>query len=627
MPVRSSSFRASVSLLALIWLGSVPGVLPSPASAATLVDREVRHEIRADGTILEHTRLRVRLETRADLSAWSEYAIYLDEHRELEEIEARVVPAGGGSPTELKKKDQDEMEAAGPGELHSSARYHVLRFPPRLLEPGALLEVVHRVRVAPYFPGGAVALVSGDDPVASLSIEITGAPEGFRWHVDGADLEVRVTETASGLRLAAEDLEPPDALAHAPAGSAEPVLRYAWGPATSWSEIGRWYRGLTDALPPPAEAVRARARELVGGVEDPRERLERLLRFASQNVRYVAVEVGIGGFVPSTPEETLGRGWGDCKDKSTLLVDLLGEAGIEARPALILSAADQRIDPEFPSPFVFNHMIVAVETDGLTVEPTDPVSQGLLFVDPTHDRGTSRWLHGAVQGQYALVVGDEGSELVPTPALFESNVRDLTVDLELDPDGTARGAAELTLTGDYGSAVQDLVAGVSTDRMEEVVRGVFSALLPGVDVQRVGWGFDDGGVPRGSLRADLSITGLIPTTGERLSFHLPGLSGAPSTSILDDRSVPVVLDAGEIRERWEVTLHLEGCRPDTEDVSMETAVGSYRQSMVVDGGHLRVERRLVLAERWIEPERFEALRELSLAETRAKKRRLRLTCH
>lgn len=617
---------SGASLCVAVLTAAVLVALPPPAWAATVVDREVLHEIRTDGSILEHTRLRVRLESRADLSAWSDYAIYLDEHRDLEQVDAQVVPAAGGSPTVLKKRDQDAMEAAGLGELHSSARYHVLRFPPEHLQPGAVLEIDHRVRVAPYFPGGAVGVLGGDDPVAALSIEVTGAPEGFRWHLEGADVGVRVTATGSGLRVVGEDLEPPDELEHAPAGAVRPVLRYAWGPATSWDDVGRWYQGLLEDLPPPSETVRQRARELIRGVEDPRERLERLLSYASQNVRYVAVEVGVGGFRPAPAETTLERGWGDCKDKSTLLVQLLAEAGLEAHPALILSASDERIDPSFPSPFVFNHMIVAVAAEGLAVEPTDPVSEGFLFVDPTHDRGTSRWLHGAVQNQHALVVGEAESKLVPTPALFATNLRDLAVELTLDRAGAARGSAELTLLGEGGSRIQELLAVAEEERLEEVARSVFSALLPGVEVANLEWGFDGGGVPRGRLRADVTLTGLIPTSGKKPSFQLPGLSGMPSTSILDDRTVPVVLDAGEARELWSVTLPREGCAPATDDVALATPVGSYHQSMSVESRQLTVKRRLVVADRWIEPERFDAFRELSLAENRAKKRRLRLAC-
>lgn len=624
MRVRWSWFGADVpAVRALLVLGL--GLVAVPAFAATIVDRNVRHEIRPDGAIVEQTRMRVRLETRADLDEWARYEIYLDEHRELEDVEARVTPPGDGSPIVLKKKHQDLVESSAGG-LHSSARFHVLDFPPEDLVEGAVLEISYRVRVAPYFPGGVIPLFVGRDPVAALRLEVVGAPEGLRWHLSGADVDVRVAETSTGIELVGEGLDTPEDPELAPADSLEPVLRYAWGPATSWDDVGRWYRDLRSTLPATSEPVRAMARRLIDGVDDPRDRLERLLSHTGKSVRYVAVQVGIGGFRPSPPQETLERGWGDCKDKSTLLVEMLEEAGLRAHPALILSAVDERIDPEFPSPFVFNHMIVAVETDGLSLEPTDPVSGGYLFVDPTHDRGTSRWLHGAVQNQHALVVTEGGATLVPTPSLFASNVRDLTVDVRLDADGTARGTAKIDLGGEWGSLVQELLATEEENRLEEWARSIFSRLLPGSETTGATWSVEDGGVPRGTLEAGVAVPRLIPMTGERLAFQLPGLSGTPSTSILDEREVPVVLDAGVLREHWTVTLPREGCTSDTDDVDVETAAGTYRQTVAVDGARLSVQRTLQMAERWIEPDRFDALKELSLAETRSKKRRLRLVC-
>jgi len=100
-------------------------------------------------------------------------------------------------------------------------------------------------------------------------------------------------------------------------------------------------------------------------------------------VRYVAVEVGIGGYRPAPPLDVMTRRWGDCKDKSVLLVDLLNAAGIEAYPVVHPSGPQGRVDPEFPAVDGFNHFIVAVSTAGLEVTPDDPVAGDFLFIDAT----------------------------------------------------------------------------------------------------------------------------------------------------------------------------------------------------------------------------------------------------
>ncbi|MCP4661301.1 MAG: hypothetical protein GY856_38350, partial [bacterium] len=63
--------------------------------------------------------------------------------------------------------------------------------------------------------------------------------------------------------------------------------------------MGSWYTALLSSVPRGAAPVRRQARELIAGIEGKRERLEALLGFMRRKVRYVAVEVGIGGYRPS----------------------------------------------------------------------------------------------------------------------------------------------------------------------------------------------------------------------------------------------------------------------------------------------------------------------------------------
>ena len=137
----------------------------------------------------------------------------------------------------------------------------------------------------------------------------------------------------------------------------------------------------------------------------------------------------------------LARRWGDCKDKSFLLIDLLREVGIEAWPVLILSEEEDRVDREFPSPYQFNHVIVAVAADDLGLAAADPVAGGYLFMDPTLPLGALSWLHPATQDQEALVVRGGRGELVRTPIRQQSEGRRLSVDLSLSPQGEATGEA------------------------------------------------------------------------------------------------------------------------------------------------------------------------------------------
>ena len=84
--------------------------------------------------------------------------------------------------------------------------------------------------------------------------------------------------------------------------------------------------------------------------------VERLHR----EVRYTGVEFGAARLIPEYPSETLRRRFGDCKDKSTLLVAALRASGIDAYLALLSAGDDQDVSPELPGLGMFDHAIVFV---------------------------------------------------------------------------------------------------------------------------------------------------------------------------------------------------------------------------------------------------------------------------
>ena len=90
------------------------------------------------------------------------------------------------------------------------------------------------------------------------------------------------------------------------------------------------------------------------------------------------------------------------------LLDLLKQAGIEAYPALVQAAPQGRIDPEFPVPGWFDHMIAALPAAGLALTADDPVAGGYLFVDPTQTRGGAGWLHPADQDHLPALAPESG---------------------------------------------------------------------------------------------------------------------------------------------------------------------------------------------------------------------------
>ena len=118
----------------------------------------------------------------------------------------------------------------------------------------------------------------------------------------------------------------------------------------------------------PTDEVRRLAREITQGLERPRDQARAIHGWIRANLRYVAVFVGVGGWVPNDTATILRRRWGDCKDHVLLMQALLRAAGIEAVPALVRTGDDYDLPPLAVG--WFNHVVVYLPGLDLYADPT-----------------------------------------------------------------------------------------------------------------------------------------------------------------------------------------------------------------------------------------------------------------
>ncbi|MEP7009745.1 MAG: DUF3857 domain-containing protein [Acidobacteriota bacterium] len=612
-------------------LGSFGG---NPARAATVLERTVVAEVRPDGSMRTSEKIRVRLEAAEDFAAWSPYPVGYDENAHIEQLAARTIQPGG-KVIEAGKKALDTAEVSSAGVLHSAVKVRTVNFPAGPV--GSTLEVESAVVEQPYFPGGLIDLSPGRDKTAALSVEVNGAGPGFRFHVSGPTGNLEIEPIAGGVRITGHDLPADRDLDSAPTDPG-PTLRFAWGPAPDWKGVAAWWANLLRTVPRGAPEVRAEADRVVralGATATRQQKLAALARYAQRDVRYVAIEVGVGGYIPHAPAEAIGKKYGDCKDKAVLLVDLLAAAGIEAYPVLIRLDRFGRIDRDFPSPFDFNHAIAALPVAGLDLPPGAPVAGGYLFVDATQEIGSSLvWLAPHDQDQDALVVrGDQGeqSELVRTPTLPVGEARTLTIDLSVataePPTGDAKGQAKLDLSGWQAASMIETLADKQPNEIDATLRALFAGLFPGATLGRLSWQPEREGLPHATASIQLTIPGLLGNASR--SFQATSLSATPSTGVLDNRAtnpIPVVLSPGIAKTIWRFRLPEAACKLEPQDTATENALGSFHQTVRFEDGLAILERTAETKRRFVEIADFPAFKELSLAEHRAEKKRVRLGC-
>ena len=123
-----------------------------------------------------------------------------------------------------------------------------------------------------------------------------------------------------------------------------------------------------------------------------------ILDYVQNNIRYTSVNGGIGSYRPALPSEVIDRNFGDCKDKTLLLIHLFDKLGIEeAYPAFVNSTSGKRLNEYLPGLALFDHVIARCKIGGeiCWIDPSQTLQGGNVINRQAYPYG------------YALVLDDE----------------------------------------------------------------------------------------------------------------------------------------------------------------------------------------------------------------------------
>lgn len=244
---------------------------------------------------------------------------------------------------------------------------------------------------------------------------------------------------------------------------------------TTWSSLGTWFAGLASGRDTLTPALHEKLDSIVATSPTRLDSLRAVHRYVAQDVRYVSVALGEGGYQPRPPSEVVTTGIGDCKDKAMLFVAMARALGFEAYPVLL--HAGEKTDPRLPSVSQFNHAIAVVTIDGKPV-----------FTDLTADIVPFGEIPGQDQNQFAVLVrSPTAADTVRLPQNTpEMNSQRVTLTGTLTPDGHVSGTYDQVATGVPATALRQML-GESMDSADVATFGrkFASGLFPGAKAEQV----------------------------------------------------------------------------------------------------------------------------------------------
>jgi hypothetical protein len=410
-------------------------------------------------------------------------AVYFNPQRKIKSLHGWCIPAQG---KDYELKDKDAIEVApntDGGELVSDTKYKVLRIP--AADVGNIVGYEYETEEQPLFLQD-IWDFQETDPVheSHYSLEL---PPGWEFKASWLN-HPEVSPTQAGNNSWQWKVSDVSALRHETfmppfrGVAGQMILSFfaTGGPNlkanADWNAMGKWYFNLVGERVDASAEIKQQVATLTASQSTQLQKMQAIAKFVQDDIRYVAIELGIGGMQPHPAPDVFSHRYGDCKDKATLVRSMLHEIGVESYHVVINDVRGS-VTSDMPAHNGFNHVITAIKLpDGLT-DPSlvatllHPKLGKLLFFDPTNELIPFGQLPGYLQANYGLLVTPDGGELIQLPQQPSAmNSIQRTAQLTLDPTGTLKGDVKEVRLGERASSERWRLRTITkdTDRIKPI---------------------------------------------------------------------------------------------------------------------------------------------------------------
>ncbi len=376
----------------------------------------------------------------------------------------------------------------------------------------------------------------------------------------------------------------------------------------NWHEVSKWASGLYDPSVVINDEIAAKARELTADSKTELDKIKAIGTYV-QNLQYISIDIGVAygnGYRPRPSNLVMSRGYGDCKDKATLMRAMLQTLKIEAYPIAIYAGEPTYVRKEWASPRQFNHCIIAVkvgkETDAATIIENKTLGRLLIF-DATDDMTPVGDLPEYLQGSYGLVIAGNNGDLLEMPTTSpESNVLERKINVKLTADGGISGKINEFTRGQSSKYERSAYRSLSKNDYRKTLenwltRGATAAKL--VDFASKDNHLD----ATFDLNVEFSAASYGQLMQNRLLIFRPAIVNRSRSIYLTEkeRTHPVSLNSSSFVETATFDLP-EGFAVDEvpDTVDLKTSFGNYSTSYEVKDGKL-IYKRTMITKRTVVP--------------------------
>lgn len=396
------------------------------------------------------------------------------------------------------------------------------------------------------------------------------------------------------------------------------------GTDNQWRALGLWQEQLEEHRADPTPEIAAKAQELTAGAPDFYSKLSRITDYIQKNIRYFVVERGIGGWQAHYAGDIYKNRYGDCKDKTTLLIAMLQSIGIRAH-YLHVDSRRGIIDPAEPS-LEGNHMITAIELpDGendprLIARAKAADGKTLLIFDPTDEETPVGLIRASLEGAWGNLANGNSSQVIQMPVLPpDSAGLSRKGAFTLTADGALAGDVTETFVGDDATNERGYIKENDSKRLHEGLEHGLGIDLPNLTFKGFEFGQADDLAKPLDLNLHLADTGYAHVAGPLLLLR-PRVLGSHARLVNDvmegkPRAYAIELGhPGKWHDSFDIALPAGYAVDETpEPVDVDVDFASYKSAVSVKGNTLHYEREYVVRQVEIPPAKAADFRKLESA--------------
>lgn len=233
----------------------------------------------------------------------------------------------------------------------------------------------------------------------------------------------------------------------------------------SWASVQQIVLRGFDRAMADSDQLEELVNSLIEGKATQQAQIAALFEFVAKDIRYVSMSENGHAIVPHHIDETITNRFGDCKDKSALLLAMLRTIGVDAGLVLVSTKKSNIDNITVPAVNTFDHVVVCFDMDDdlRCLDATDPYTGPDDIAD---------W----IQNRVALSLEGEDS-LKHIPA---STYRwDLTTETRIDfaPDGGQTEHQVVHYHNAYEGQVRGKLAKLSASERQDWARELYESVV------------------------------------------------------------------------------------------------------------------------------------------------------